>query len=83
MPKIKELKRDLADPAVTLHSFIVSKTRAREVGWWVGGMNKKDLDARNVLFQEEDRASYIQTLLNHTLAVRPPAAGPRGSELPG
>jgi hypothetical protein len=61
---IKELERQLGDPAVVLNSFIVSSTRVPEVTWWDGGMTKDEFEARNVLFQQEDRATYIGKLLS-------------------
>jgi hypothetical protein len=60
---IKELERKLDDRAVVLNSFIVSSTRVPEVAWWDGGMTKDEFEARNVLFQREDRATYIEKLL--------------------
>lgn len=60
---IKELERQLGDPAVILNSFIVSNTRAPEVAWWDEGMTKEQFEARNVLFQREDKTTYIQQLL--------------------
>ncbi|GIW56342.1 MAG: type III restriction endonuclease subunit R [Nitrospiraceae bacterium] len=59
---IKELERQLGDPAVVLNSFIVSSTRVPEVAWWDDGMTKDEFEARNVLFQREDRATYIEKL---------------------
>lgn len=60
---IKDLERQLGDPAVILHSFILSSTRGSEVAWWDGGMTKEEFEARNVLFQREDRTTYIEKLL--------------------
>lgn len=60
---IKDLERQLGDPAVILNSFIVSSTRVPEVAWWDPGMTKEEFEARNVLFQREDRATYIEKLL--------------------
>lgn len=60
---IKDLERQLGDPAVVLNSFIVSSTRVPEVAWWDDGMTKDEFEARNVLFQREDRATYIEKLL--------------------
>ena len=60
---IKDLERQLGDPAVVLNSFIVSSTRVPEVAWWDDGMTKDQLEARNVLFQREDREKYIGKLL--------------------
>ena len=60
---IKDLERQMGDPAVVLNSFIVSSTRVPEVSWWNDGMTKEAFEARNVLFQREDRATYIEKLL--------------------
>jgi hypothetical protein len=60
---IKDLERQLGDPAVVLNSFIVSSTPLNQIKWWNGGMTKDAFEARNVLFQLEDRATYIGKLL--------------------
>jgi hypothetical protein len=60
---IKDLERQLGDPAVVLNSFVLSSTRVPEVAWWDEGMTKDDFEERNVLFQREDRATYIEKLL--------------------
>lgn len=64
---IKDLEQRLKDSEVSLNSFIVSKTRSPDIKWWGGGMSKEDLEARNVLFQTEDRGTYIRRLLERTL----------------
>jgi len=60
---IKDLERQLGDPAVILNSFIISSTPAQQVEWWNRRMTKEDFEARNVLFQREDRTTYIEKLL--------------------
>ena len=62
---IKTVEEDLRaqDPAVTLNSFIISNTRLTEVSWWDGGMTKEQFEQRHVLFQQEDRATYIGKML--------------------
>lgn len=60
---IKEIEARLADPDVILNSFIISNTPYRDVGWWDGGMSKADLEKCHVLFQKEDKATYIKALL--------------------
>ena len=60
---IKEIESRLADPSVILNSFIVSNTPFRDVGWWDGGMNKSDLEACHVVFQHDDKASYVSQIL--------------------
>ncbi len=67
--KIKEIEERLRqyDPRVTLNSFIISNTPLPEIGWWDGGMTKKDFEKHHVLFQKEDKDTYIKKLL--TMAV--------------
>ncbi|AHB89505.1 type III restriction-modification system restriction subunit R [Thermosynechococcus sp. NK55a] len=64
---IKELERQLDDPTVVLNSFIVASTPFNQVKWWNGGMTKEELEKRNVLFQQEDRDTYVKILLNKIL----------------
>jgi hypothetical protein len=63
---IKDLERQLGDPGVILNSFIVSSTPFNEIPWR-GDMKKEDFEARNILFQQEDRANYIRKLLEKCL----------------
>lgn len=65
---IKTLESRLADPAVILNSFIIANTKFEQVRHWLlpgmGSMlTKADFESRNVLFQYEDKATYIRTLL--------------------
>jgi three-Cys-motif partner protein len=53
--------------AVVLNSFIVSSTRVPEVGWWDDGMTKEEFEARNVIFQWDDRATQIEKHLKLVL----------------
>ncbi|GIW56614.1 MAG: hypothetical protein KatS3mg082_3018 [Nitrospiraceae bacterium] len=59
---IKDLEKQLGDSAIVLNSFIVSSTPLNQIKWWNGGMTKDQLEARNVLFQREDRDTYIEKL---------------------
>ena len=60
---IKEVEQRLGDPDVCLESFIVSTTRSEEMRkLW--RMEKSEMRERNVLFQEEDRESYVEAMLN-------------------
>ena len=60
---IKEIEQRLGDPAVRLQSFIVSNTPSATMQrMW--GMEKSEMQRRHVLFQEEDRDSYVGTMLN-------------------
>jgi hypothetical protein len=60
---IKEIEARLGDPDVNLHSFIISNTPsfAMSMQW---GMAKEEMQARNILFQEEDKDRYIGEMLN-------------------
>jgi hypothetical protein len=64
---IKEIERRLGDPSVSLHSYIVSVTPYSAVKklWTVGDArpSKEELADRHVLFQEEDRDTYIRDIL--------------------
>ena len=60
---IKEIEQRLGDPAVRLQSFIVSNTPSATMRrQW--GMEKDEMQKRHVLFQEEDKDSYIGMMLN-------------------
>ena len=62
---IKTIEEDLRaqDETITLNSFIISNTRLPEVSWWQGGMTKEQYEERHVLFQQEDKDSYIGKML--------------------
>lgn len=64
---IKELEERLGDPTVVLNSFIVATTPFKSVGWWAGD-EKAEFDKRNVLFQVEDKTSYIQAMLHRVIS---------------
>ena len=60
---IKEIEHRLGDPDVCLQSFIVSNTPSATMQrLW--GMDKSELKMCNVLFQEEDKDSYVGAMLN-------------------
>ena len=60
---IKDIEQRLGDPVVHLQSFIVSNTPSVTMRrHW--NMEKSQMQQRNVLFQEEDKDSYIGTMLN-------------------
>lgn len=60
---IKELEAKLGDPTVKLSSFIISNTPHQQVAWWGTGLSKEQFEAHNVLFQADDRATYIGKML--------------------
>lgn len=61
---IKEIETRLADPNVVLNSFIVSPTPYKTIPMWGEGMSKADLQKSHVLFQKDDRETYIERLLS-------------------
>ncbi len=72
---IKALEQRLGDPQVVLSSFIISNTALRDVKWWTpGSATKAEFEAHNVLFQVEDEATYIETMLKRVVASGSPAA---------
>lgn len=62
---IKELEGSLNDPEVTLNSFIISTTLFFGINWLEEGMTKERFEDCNVLFQVEDKGTYISKMLNY------------------
>ncbi|MCK9365014.1 MAG: DEAD/DEAH box helicase family protein [Syntrophales bacterium] len=60
---IKEIEQRLGDANVRLQSFIVSNTPSytMRMQW---NMEKSEMQKRHILFQEEDRDSYIRSMLD-------------------
>ena len=59
---IKEIEQRLGDPGVQLESYIVSNTSSETMRrQW--GIDKGEMKKRNILFQEEDRGSYVGAIL--------------------
>ena len=67
---IKEIETRLADPAVILNSFIVSPTPYQNIPMWGEGMSKQELRECHVLFQNDEKYTYIHTLLTKVIADR-------------
>lgn len=65
---IKAIERRLGDESVRLSSFIVSNTPAATMAM-MWGISKDEMKAMNILFQEEDRDSYVRRLLETALAT--------------
>lgn len=61
---IKTIENDLRaqDETITLNSFIIANTRLPKVSWWNGGMTREQFEKRHVLFQKEDKATYISKM---------------------
>lgn len=60
---IKELEARLGDPNVILNSFIISNTPFQQVSWWTEDLSKNDFTKAHVLFQKDERNTYIKHLL--------------------
>ena len=70
--EIKTIERRLGDANVLLHSFIVSNTPSHTMRlFW--SMDKPAMTARHILFQEEDKDTYVRNML--TLAITPATTG--------
>ena len=60
---IKEIEERLGDASVRLDSFIVSNTPSATMRM-LWNMEKADMNRRNIVFQEEDRDSYVGSILD-------------------
>jgi len=61
--KIKEIETRIADPKITLNSFIVSNTRQADIAWWSTGEDAvKAFANHHVLFQRDNKNTYIDQL---------------------
>jgi hypothetical protein len=59
---VKEIEERLGDPSVVLDSFIVSNTPSHVMRkQW--GIEKPEMAKRHIVFQDEDKDSYISALL--------------------
>ena len=64
---IKDIERRLGDPSVTLSSFIVANTPSH-VMRLLWAVDKPAMEARNILFQEEDKATYVGKMMQRITA---------------
>jgi hypothetical protein len=58
---IKDIEARLADPALTLDSYIVSDTPSATVSM-LWNIEKPDMMKRHVVFQQEDKSGYIKMI---------------------
>ena len=65
---IKEIERRLGEPVVTLSSFIISNTPSHMMRL-LWAIEKTAMDSRNILFQEEDNATYIRNMMHRIVAA--------------
>jgi len=64
---IKEIETRLGDPSVTLNSFVVSNTPSH-VMKLLWAIEKENMEAKHILFQDEDKDTYIDMLLSRCMA---------------
>jgi len=62
---IKEIESRLGDATVSLSSFIVSNTPSHTMRQ-LWGMDKAGMRGKNILFQEDDKDSYVKSMLEST-----------------
>jgi len=67
---VKEIESRLGDPNITLEAFIVSNTPSH-VMCWQWGIGKDEMNRRHVVFQDEDKDSYIRTILQLATGGQP------------
>lgn len=65
---IKEIQKRLGNSNVILNSFIVSSTPYKGIPMWGDGLSKEKLRECHVLFQKDDKDTYIDTLLTTVAA---------------
>jgi hypothetical protein len=64
---IKEIERRLGDASTRLESFIVSNTASATMRM-LWGMEKIDMQERHIVFQEEDRETYVRMIFDRANA---------------
>jgi hypothetical protein len=65
---VKEIEQRLGDPKVRLDSFIVSNTPSHTIRM-LWGMDKPAMASRHILFQEEDKDTYVRTMLEQAIGT--------------
>lgn len=63
---IKEIEARLADSNVHLHAYLVTETRLRDLEH-LGKLSKEELTERHILLREEDRDTYIGTMVGRVV----------------
>jgi len=63
---VKGIERRLGDPHTHLHAFLISRTPSSELQL-LWSVDKSEMLALNVLFQEEDRETYVRAMLDRIL----------------
>jgi hypothetical protein len=66
---IKDIERRLGDPSVTLSSFIISNTPSHMMRL-LWAVEKTAMNSRNILFQDEDKATYIRDMMDRIVSSK-------------
>jgi len=64
---IKEKEKKQGDTNIILNSFIISNTEFSTISDLHSNITKKELENKNVLFQQDDKSSYINEMFNRIL----------------
>lgn len=59
---IKEKEKELGDSSIVLNSFIISNTEYANLINTGTKLSKEEMEKLNILFQADDRASYIEKI---------------------
>ncbi|MCY3628038.1 MAG: DEAD/DEAH box helicase family protein [Gammaproteobacteria bacterium] len=66
---VKDIQERLGDPNVFLDSFIVSNSYKSKVAWWSDDEEvDQDFENHHILFQKDDKETYINNLLSTLMA---------------
>jgi hypothetical protein len=65
--EIKKIEKRLNDPKIRLQSYIVSNTPSHTMKM-LWNIEKEEMKKRNVLFQEEDKDTYVESMLESVRA---------------
>ncbi|TJZ40060.1 restriction endonuclease subunit R [Priestia megaterium] len=65
---IKEMEERLNDSSIILNSFIISNTYYADLINTGTTLQKEEMEKRNILFQFDDRDTYINTMISKILA---------------
>ncbi|KNZ70223.1 Type III restriction enzyme, res subunit [Thermincola ferriacetica] len=64
---IKEKEKEIGDSSIVLNSFIISNTEYANLINTGTKLSKEEMEKRNILFQADDRASYIEKMVRKIL----------------
>jgi hypothetical protein len=65
------IEKDLNDPSIDLHSFIVSPTRFEEIRHWRKGTSMQAFNKANVFFMNEQADAYIGMMMTKMMMSDP------------